>query len=50
VEAIGARQGARAEEVAREHARISRRSLDLALEQQDVLDGIPGAQLLNVDA
>lgn len=50
VEAIGARQGARAEEVAREHARISRRSLDLALEQEAVLDGIPGAQLLNVDA
>jgi GntR family transcriptional regulator, vanillate catabolism transcriptional regulator len=50
VEAIAARQGARAEEVAREHARISRRSLDLALEQDDVLDGIPGAQLLHVDA
>lgn len=50
VDAIAARQGARAEEVAREHARISRRSLDLALEQQNVLEGIPGAQLLNVDA
>jgi GntR family transcriptional regulator of vanillate catabolism len=50
VEAIAARHGARAEEVAREHARISRRSLDLALEREDVLDAIPGAQLLNVDA
>ena len=48
VEAIASRQGARAEEVAREHARISRRSLDLALEQDDVLDGIPGAPLLKV--
>jgi GntR family transcriptional regulator of vanillate catabolism len=45
VEAIEAGEGSRAEEVAREHARISRRSLDLALEQ-----GHPGAPLLNLVA
>jgi GntR family transcriptional regulator, vanillate catabolism transcriptional regulator len=43
VEALEARQGARAEEVAREHARISRRSLDLALERGE-------APLLNLVA
>jgi GntR family transcriptional regulator of vanillate catabolism len=48
VEAIATRQGARAEEVAREHARISRRSLDLALEQEDILDQVPGAPLFRV--
>jgi GntR family transcriptional regulator, vanillate catabolism transcriptional regulator len=50
VEAIAARQGARAEEVAREHARISRRSLDLALERGDVIDRLPGAPLLSLVA
>jgi GntR family transcriptional regulator, vanillate catabolism transcriptional regulator len=50
VEAIAAGHGARAEEVAREHARISRRSLDLALDEDAVLGAIPGAQLLNVNA
>ena len=50
LEAIEARHGTRAEEIAREHARLSLRSLDLALEQHDVLDGIPGAPLLNVAA
>jgi GntR family transcriptional regulator of vanillate catabolism len=48
VEAIEARHGTRAEEIAREHARLSQRSLDLALEQDDLLEGIPGAPLLNV--
>jgi GntR family transcriptional regulator of vanillate catabolism len=41
VDAIGARQGARAEEVAREHARSTRQSLELALERGDALDGLP---------
>jgi GntR family transcriptional regulator of vanillate catabolism len=50
VEAIGSKHGARAEEVAREHARISRRSLDLALERGDVLDRLPGALLLDLVA
>jgi GntR family transcriptional regulator, vanillate catabolism transcriptional regulator len=41
VEAIGARQGARAEEVAREHARSTRQSLELALARGDGRDGLP---------
>jgi GntR family transcriptional regulator, vanillate catabolism transcriptional regulator len=41
VDAIAARQGARAEEVAREHARSTRQSLELALERGDALDGLP---------
>jgi GntR family transcriptional regulator of vanillate catabolism len=46
VEAIQAGHGTRAEEVAREHARLSKASLDLALGQRDVLDALPGASLL----
>jgi GntR family transcriptional regulator, vanillate catabolism transcriptional regulator len=49
-EAIQDRHGARAEEIAREHARISKRSLDLALARREILDGLPGASLLNVGA
>src|SRR5262245_44102115 len=50
LEAIQAGHGTRAEEIAREHARISKRSLDLALEQREILDALPGAALLSVDA
>lgn len=46
-EAIEARHGTRAEEIAREHARISKRSLDLALGRREVLDALPGASLLD---
>jgi GntR family transcriptional regulator of vanillate catabolism len=49
-EAIQAGHGTRAEEIAREHARISKRSLDLALERREILDALPGASLLNVGA
>ena len=47
-EAIHDGHGARAEEIAREHARISKRSLDLALARREILDGLPGASLLTV--
>jgi GntR family transcriptional regulator, vanillate catabolism transcriptional regulator len=48
LEAIAARHGTRAEQLAREHARLSRRNLDLALERQEILDRLPGAPLLRV--
>ncbi len=50
LEAIARRQGARADQIAREHARLSRRNLDLVLARRDILDGLPGAPLLNVDS
>ena len=46
VEAIQGGHGTRAEEIAREHARISKRSLDLALARREILDTLPGASLL----
>lgn len=48
IEAIGKRQGTRAEAIAREHALLSRRILDLALSHGDVLRGVPGGPLINV--
>ncbi|HEX5585173.1 GntR family transcriptional regulator [Gaiella sp.] len=48
LEAIAARQGTRAEQVAREHARLSRSNLDLALERHEILHRLPGAPLLKV--
>jgi len=49
LEAIAARHGTRAEQIAREHARLSRRNLDLVLERREILAALPGAPLLNVD-
>jgi GntR family transcriptional regulator of vanillate catabolism len=49
LEAIAARHGTRAEQIAREHARLSRRNLDLVLERREILADLPGAPLLNVD-
>jgi GntR family transcriptional regulator of vanillate catabolism len=46
IEAIRERQGTRAEEIAREHARLSRRNLELVLEHDEGFDRIPGAPLL----
>lgn len=46
LEALQARHGTRAEEIAREHARITKRSLDLALQSREILDSLPGASLL----
>jgi len=48
VEAIGKRQSTRAEGLAREHAYIARRVLELALSDTDALSGVPGGPLINV--
>jgi GntR family transcriptional regulator of vanillate catabolism len=46
IEAIDGRQGARAENLAREHARIALANLEIFLSQRDVLDSLPGASLI----
>jgi GntR family transcriptional regulator of vanillate catabolism len=46
VDAIRARHGSRAEEIAREHARLARLSLDLVLENHDALARLQGGPLL----
>jgi GntR family transcriptional regulator, vanillate catabolism transcriptional regulator len=48
VEAISRREGARAEAIALEHARIARRNLDLALANRHLLDRVPGSPLLRL--
>jgi GntR family transcriptional regulator of vanillate catabolism len=48
IEAIERRQGARAEALAREHARIALRNLEIVLDNRDVLERIPGASLINL--
>jgi GntR family transcriptional regulator of vanillate catabolism len=48
VEAIAKRQGTRAESLAREHAFIGRRVLELALSDTTALRRVPGAFLINV--
>lgn len=48
LEAIENREGTRAENMAREHARISRRNLEIALERRELLDDVPGASLLRL--
>jgi GntR family transcriptional regulator of vanillate catabolism len=48
LEALAARQGTRAEEIAREHARLARQNLDLVLERRDVIEQLSGAPLLSV--
>ena len=50
LEAIGKRQGTRAEALAREHALLARRVLDLALSNQDALKRVPGGSLINVSS
>ncbi len=46
VEAIEAREGARAEAIMREHARLASRNLRYALRNQETFERIPGAVLL----
>jgi len=46
MEAISRRQGSRAESIAREHALIARRALELALNHEDFLSALPGGLLL----
>ena len=48
VDAIAKRHGTRAESLAREHALLSRRVLDVALSDRDALSGVPGGSLINV--
>ncbi|WP_339951373.1 GntR family transcriptional regulator [uncultured Albimonas sp.] len=46
LEAIEGRQGARAEALAREHARLARRNLDAVLTDRNLVDKVPGLRLL----
>ena len=46
IDSIRARQGTRAEEIAREHARLSRLNLELVLENREARDRLAGAPLL----
>jgi GntR family transcriptional regulator of vanillate catabolism len=48
LEAIAKRQGTRAEALAREHALLARRVLDVALSDRDALSRVPGGRLINV--
>jgi GntR family transcriptional regulator of vanillate catabolism len=45
-EAIAGREGARAENVAREHARIARRNLEVALSNRELGESVPGLRLI----
>jgi GntR family transcriptional regulator of vanillate catabolism len=46
LDAIRARHGARADEIAREHARLAKLNLELMLESKAALERLPGAPLL----
>jgi GntR family transcriptional regulator, vanillate catabolism transcriptional regulator len=46
IEAIERRQGARAESIAREHARIAVRNLEIVTHHREMLAGLPGASLI----
>jgi len=48
IQAIEQREGARAEALAREHARVALRNLEIVLNNSDVLERIPGASLINL--
>ncbi|SRR5579871_2888666 len=50
VQAIGRSQGARAERIAREHSRLTRRNLELALSDWHLMHTIPGANLITFRA
>ena len=50
LEAIERREGARAEAIAQEHARLARRNLEVALENRQLLDHVPGSTLLRLPA
>ncbi len=46
IEAIANRQGARAENLAREHALLSRRNLEMVFSDEALLNSLPGASLI----
>ena len=48
IDAIERRQGARAESLAREHARLALANLEIVVEHRDVLDRVPGANLITL--
>lgn len=48
VEAISNREGMRAETLAREHARLARRNLDIALKDQELLRSVRGGKLIEL--
>ena len=48
IDAIAKRQGARAESLAREHAQLTRRNLEIALADTDFLSSLPGGSLITV--
>jgi GntR family transcriptional regulator of vanillate catabolism len=48
LEAIELGEGFRAEALAREHARMARRNLDVALTSDGALENVPGASLIEV--
>lgn len=48
IEAIERRQGARAESLAREHARLALANLEIVVDHRDVLTRLPGAALLTL--
>jgi GntR family transcriptional regulator, vanillate catabolism transcriptional regulator len=48
IEAIERRQGARAESLAREHARLALSNLEIVVEHRDVLQRMPGASLISL--
>lgn len=48
LDAIGHRQGARAEAAAREHSGLSRRILESALKDRDILSCVPGSSLIRL--
>jgi GntR family transcriptional regulator, vanillate catabolism transcriptional regulator len=48
LDAIERGEGSRAEAIAREHARIARRNLDVVLENRDLLERVPGSTLLRL--
>jgi GntR family transcriptional regulator of vanillate catabolism len=50
VEAIEQRQGTRAEAMAREHARMSRRNVEVGLSDATILSSVPGASLIKIPA
>ena len=48
IEAIAGREAGRAEALAREHARVARRNLEIVLENREVLERLPGASLIKL--
>ncbi|SRR6266540_1293732 len=48
IEAMERREAARAEALAREHARVARRNLEIVMENREVLERLPGASLIKL--